>query len=242
MASQEPFELAPVEQVPDLKIFSIEFPGHIQNPEKVKEALGGEQAIINASGAPLDLRYRIKDPFSIPIQGETVSTGNFLLKATRRYRVKRRPDTKRSLPPYRAPTEDDVPYKDDEEPEIRFEMVGKIPKTTRFAGLADYQHIVDPKDELSKIKSDIMNIEYESLIALKLDNRTPVEDLTTLQLIPPPSISKSTIPHAFRYKAREGEPKGVSGRKAKVDSPEESPKAQSSSGPINIESGDSGDE
>lgn len=49
MATQDPIELAPVGQVPDVKIFSIEFPGHIQNPEKVKEALGGEQAIINAS-------------------------------------------------------------------------------------------------------------------------------------------------------------------------------------------------
>ncbi|KAG9325924.1 hypothetical protein KVV02_005768, partial [Mortierella alpina] len=187
MATHDPVALAPVEQVPDVKIFSIEFPGHIQNSEKAY--LGG---------APLDLRYRIKDPFSIPIQGETVSTGNFLLKATRRYRVKRQPDTQRSLPPYRVPTEDDVPYNEDEEPECRFEMVGKIPKTTRFAGLADYQHIVDPKDELSKIKSDIMNMEYESLIALKVDNRTPLEDIASLQLIPPPSISKSTIPHAFR--------------------------------------------
>ncbi|CAO3563671.1 unnamed protein product [Mortierella alpina] len=236
MATQDPIELAPVEQVPDVKIFSIEFPGHIENPEKVKEALGGEQAIINAylGGAPLDLRYRIKDPFAIPIQGETVSTGNFLLKATRRYRVKRRPDTQRSLPPYRVPSEDDIPYKEDEEPELKFEMVGRIPKTTRFAGLADYQHIVDPRDELSKIKSDIMNMEYESLIALKVDNRTPMEDVASLQLIPPPSISKSSIPHAFRYKAREGEPKGVPGRKAKVDSQEATP--------INLESDDSGDE
>lgn len=172
----------------------------------------------------MDLRYRIKDPFSIPIQGETCSTGNFLLKATRRYRVKRRPVNQRSLPPYRVPTEDDVPYKEDEEPEVRYEMIGRIPKTTRFAGLADYQHIVDPRDELSKIKSDIMNMECkilwaplhanssastilitalwhfldESLIALKVDSRMPVEDIATLQLIPPPSISKSTIPHAFR--------------------------------------------
>ncbi|KAF9941900.1 tau 95 subunit of transcription factor TFIIIC [Mortierella alpina] len=217
MATHDPVELAPVEQVPDVKIFSIEFPGHIQNSEKVKEALGGEQAIINASahshdglidcGAPLDLRYRIKDPFSIPIQGETVSTGNFLLKATRRYRVKRRPDTQRSLPPYRVPTEDDVPYNEDEEPECRFEMVGKIPKTTRFAGLADYQHIVDPKDELSKIKSDIMNMEsYSTPVHLEINN-------------------------SARF---QGEPKGVSGRKAKVDSQEATP--------INVGSDDSGDE
>ncbi|KAG0205384.1 tau 95 subunit of transcription factor TFIIIC [Mortierella sp. GBA30] len=210
METQEPLKQAAIEQVPDTKIFSIEFPGHVRNVDKAKEALGGEQAIINASGAPLDLRYRVKDPFSIPIQGEIVETGNFLLKATRRFKVKRRPGAQRSLPPYRAPVEDDVPYNEDEEPEYRFEMVGKIPKTTRFPGLADYQHIVDPRDEFTKIKSDIINMEYESLISLKVDNQTPVEDPMSLQLIPPPYISKRTLPNQYKHqKANQAESRGL---------------------------------
>ncbi|KAF9183756.1 tau 95 subunit of transcription factor TFIIIC [Haplosporangium sp. Z 767] len=154
-------------------------------------------------GAPLDLRYRVKDPFSIPIQGETISTANLLVKATRRFRVKRQPGAQRSLPPYRAPKEDDVPYDENEEPELRFEMVGHIPKTTRFGGLADYQHIVDPRDEFSKIKSDLVNVEYENLIALKVDHTDPQEDDEKLQLLPPPSIAKTTVPNYYKYKPRD---------------------------------------
>ncbi|KAF8940721.1 tau 95 subunit of transcription factor TFIIIC [Dissophora ornata] len=209
---------AKVEEVPEAKIFSIEFPGHVVNLEKAKQAIGGDQAIAYLGGAPLELRYRKRDPFSIPIQGETISTPNFLMKATRRYRVKRQPGSKIASP--RAPTEDDIPYNEDKEPEYHFEMVGAIPKTARFSGLADYQHLVDPKDELVQIKTDLMNIEYESLISVKVDNTDPKEDIGTLQLLPPPAISKVTVPIPFKYKARGREesdvrPKPKPGRKPK---------------------------
>ncbi|KAF8978960.1 tau 95 subunit of transcription factor TFIIIC [Entomortierella lignicola] len=198
-------KLSKVEQVPETKFFSVEFPGYIKNLDKALEALGGEQAITNAS-APLDLRFRVRDPFSIPVQGQHVSTGNFLLKATRRYKVKRQPGSQRSLPPYRAPTDDDVPYEKNEKPEYKFEVMGAIPKTVRFTGLADYQHIVDPRDEIVQIKSDLQNMEY---------NTDPSEDMSTIQVLPPANIAKSIVPHPFRYKAREREDavKGKPGRK-----------------------------
>ncbi|KAK3846233.1 MAG: RNA polymerase III transcription factor IIIC subunit-domain-containing protein [Linnemannia gamsii] len=207
---------AVMHQVPDVKLLSIEFPGHVKNINKVKEALGGEQAIRNVyvGGAPLDLRYRIRDPFSIPIQGETVSSPNFLMKVTRRYKVQRPPGSKRTLPPYRAPTEGDIPYNEDEEPEYKFEMVGRIPRTVRFPGLADYQHIVDPKDEFVRIKNDLRNVDYENLISLKVDNKNPVEDYSTMQILPPTIISKATTPIVYRYKARdEAAVKGTPGKK-----------------------------
>lgn len=107
----------------------------------------------------MDLRYRYLDPFSTPIQGQTVPTNNILLKATRRYKVKRKSGTaaKKSLPPYRAPTEDDEPL-EDEEPQMQYEYLGAIAKTVRFSGLADYQHIVDPNDEIYKVKSDLVHM------------------------------------------------------------------------------------
>ncbi|KAF9436846.1 tau 95 subunit of transcription factor TFIIIC, partial [Entomortierella beljakovae] len=193
MSNTPTYKLAPIEQIPEKKFFSIEFPGHIKNLDKAKDALG----------APLDLKYRINDPFSIPIHGQTISTGNLLLKATRRYKVKRKPGSERSLPPYRAPTEDDVPYEENEYSEINFKVVGSIPKTTRFSGLADYQHIVDPKDEIVRIKTDLQNIDYENLITLKIDNTDPFEDISTMQVLPPVTISKSVVPHPFKYKARD---------------------------------------
>ncbi|KAG0073322.1 tau 95 subunit of transcription factor TFIIIC [Linnemannia elongata] len=209
-------QLATTHKVPEVKLLSVEFPGHVKNINKVKEALGGEQAIRNVyvGGTPLDLRYRIGDPFSIPIQGETVSTPNFLLKVTRRYKVKRPPGSQRSLPPYRAPTENDIPYDENEDPEFKFEMVGRIPRTVRFPGLADYQHIVDPKDEFVRIKNDLKNINYEQLISIKVDNKNPVEDFSTMQLLPPAIIAKATTPIAYRYKARdEAAVKGTPGKK-----------------------------
>ncbi|KAF9110602.1 tau 95 subunit of transcription factor TFIIIC [Mortierella sp. AM989] len=230
-------KLAKVEQVPEAKFFSIEFPGHIENINKAKEALGGEHAITNAN-----LRYRIRDPFSIPIHGQTVSTGNFLLKATRRYKVKRQSGSERSLPPYRAPTENDVPYDIEEAPEYKFEMVGMIPKTARFSGLADYQHIVDPRDEIVRVKQDLQNMEYENLISIKIDNTDPVEDISTMQVLPPVAISKTTVPHPYRYKARDredavkgkpGKKKATFGLKRKADNP---------TGTTNVDSNDSGDD
>ncbi|KAF9349019.1 tau 95 subunit of transcription factor TFIIIC [Mortierella sp. AD094] len=249
-------KLSKVEQVPDAKFFSVEFPGHIQNVNKALEALGGERSITNASssfhpklsrniciavGAAGTLT-RVRDPFSVPLHGHTVSTGNFLLKATRRYKVKRQPGSERSLPPYRAPRDDDIPY--DKDAEYRFEVLGAIPKTVRFSGLADYQHIVDPKDEIVRIKSDLQNMEYENLISIKIDNTDPTEDLSMTQILPPAAISKSTVPHPFRYKAREREDvaKAKPGRKKKPSSFRPKRQPGDLTGTAHVESNESGDD
>ncbi|KAF9397459.1 General transcription factor 3C polypeptide 5 [Mortierella sp. AD011] len=193
-------KLSKIEQVPDAKFFSVEFPGHVENVDKALEALGGKRAITDAT--------------------------------TRRYKVKRRPGSERSLPPYRAPRDDDVPY--DKDVEYRFEVVGAIPKTVRFSGLADYQHIVDPKDEIVRIKSDLQNMEY---------NTDPSEDISMTQIVPPGAISKSGVPHPFRYKARERDDavKAKPGRKKK---PSFRPKKQPGdlTGITPVESNESGDD
>lgn len=44
----------------------------------------------------------------------------------------------------------------------------------------------------------------ESLIALKVDHRNPVEEISTIQIIPPPHLSKTNLPNPYRYRAREG--------------------------------------
>lgn len=46
-------QLATTHKVPEVKLLSVEFPGHVKNINKVKEALGGEQAIRNVSLSPL---------------------------------------------------------------------------------------------------------------------------------------------------------------------------------------------
>ncbi|KAI1314320.1 hypothetical protein EDD11_002304 [Mortierella claussenii] len=183
MATHKEPQRAKAQQLPDKKIFSIEFPGHVQNLNKVKEALGGDHAITNAT--------------------------------TKRYKVKRQPGSKRSLPPYRAPREDDELYNEDEEPELQFEIVGSIPRTARFSGLADYQHIMDPRDPIFQVKKDLQNMEFENLIAVQIDNTDAHDDITTTQLIPPAVIAKSTVPNPYRYKARDrdDEVKGKPGRK-----------------------------
>lgn len=42
-------QLATTHKVPDVKLLSVEFPGHVKSINKVKEALGGEQAIRNVN-------------------------------------------------------------------------------------------------------------------------------------------------------------------------------------------------
>lgn len=46
-------QLATTHKVPEVKLLSVEFPGHVKNINKVKETLGGEQAIRNVSLSPL---------------------------------------------------------------------------------------------------------------------------------------------------------------------------------------------
>ncbi|KAF9429773.1 tau 95 subunit of transcription factor TFIIIC [Podila epigama] len=195
---------------PEEKLFSIELPAHVQSIERVIDALGGERAISNAylGGASLDLRFRYQDPFSTPIQGQTVDTNNILMKVTKRYRVKRKAGTsKRTLPPFRAPTEDDEPLDEEEQPQIHTEFIGAITKTVRFPGLADYQHIVDPNDEIYKLKSDLKNMNYENFVSVKIDNRSVDEDYNTLQIIPPVYISKLNVPLPYKFRhSRQSEP------------------------------------
>lgn len=112
---------------------------------------------------------------------------------------------------------------DDEEPQMQYEYLGAIAKTVRFSGLADYQHIVDPNDEIYKVKSDLVHMNCkctfffvnvccvifqqflhdtlrldENLISVKVDNRNPTEDYGSLQIIPPIYISKLNV--ALPYK------------------------------------------
>ena len=46
----------------------------------------------------------------------------------------------------------------------------------------------------------LLNLELidESLISIKVDNTDPKEDISTLQLLPPPAISKVTVPIPFK--------------------------------------------
>ncbi|KAI8361576.1 hypothetical protein B0O80DRAFT_494118 [Mortierella sp. GBAus27b] len=187
-------------------------PQHIQTP-KARGTLENPRQKAYLGGAPLDLHYRIRDPFSIPIQGETISTPNLVLRATRRLL------------------------------NSVFEIVGAIPKTARFSGLADYQHIVDPREEVLKIKNDLVNMDYESLISVKIDNTTPAEDIATLQLLPPPIIGKSIVPMPFKYKARHSEEKkgGKPGRKPKRKSGVQRPPGALET-TVNVGSEDSGND
>jgi general transcription factor 3C polypeptide 5 (transcription factor C subunit 1) len=70
-----------------------------------------------------ELRYRPKDPFCHPINGDVVPTANFLLKVTRR---------RKKSPGNRE--ENSAHTMEEHKQNFNFEIVGIINKTCRFRG------------------------------------------------------------------------------------------------------------
>ncbi|CAO3598157.1 unnamed protein product [Absidia cylindrospora] len=118
------YERAPVYPVGDRKFLCVEYPGIVKNIDRVLETLGGEKAISQAYGSkdgePLELRYRPKDPFCHVINGSIVPSSRVLVKVTRRRRK-------------------DQP---EDEGQLTTEVMGTIPQTCPFRGMADFQYLV----------------------------------------------------------------------------------------------------
>lgn len=116
MSGHEPSPLIPIEKK---KFLCVEYPGYVKRPERAIKTLGGESALSESlsSNSQVQLRYRAKDIFSHPINGDMLNSCKLLVKVTRR--VKRSKKTGEIV-------EDDAPW--------QHQVVGTVEKTVRFRG------------------------------------------------------------------------------------------------------------
>ena len=108
----------------------------------------------------VELRFRPTDPFSHPVFGDTSSTPNLLLKV----KCKR----KKGSPNVSS---------------VETDILGLIPETVRFRGMADFQYVSTNNKTDSNIEKEEEEVSETSLC------------------LPPPVFSKVDIPLEYGYKA-----------------------------------------
>ncbi|KAK4511326.1 uncharacterized protein ATC70_012541 [Mucor velutinosus] len=180
MSGHEPSPLIPIEKK---KFLCVEYPGYVKKPERAIKTLGGESALSEAlsNNWQVQLRYRAKDIFSHPINGDVLDSCKLLVKVTRR--VKRSKKTGEVV-------EDDSPW--------QHQVVGTVEKTVRFRALADFQYIVPKDDKIRQLKTAISGGDVETIMNYKI----PVDDddFENLRNIPPPVFTTVETPFNYSYK------------------------------------------
>lgn len=120
--------------LPTAQIFAIHYPGYPSSKRRAIESLGGSQSILKVRGLQsnkLELRFRPEDPYSHPTYGELRPCSCFLLKICHS-----KSDTIEGI----MKVEKEVPRED--EINLDFEMVARVPEAYHFEGMVDYQHVV----------------------------------------------------------------------------------------------------
>ncbi|KAF7726088.1 tau 95 subunit of transcription factor TFIIIC [Apophysomyces ossiformis] len=186
------YELASTIPISDKKFICVEYPGYVKNVDRALNTFGGEKALATAitNQKAVELRFRSKDPFSHPINGDIVPTANLLVKVTRRVK-KGRPE---------------------EEAVYKTEIVGTIPKTCRFRGedmilfsvnfnfykgLADFQYLVPKTDAIGQLKNAMTNGDVDTIIKYKIADDD--DDFKNLRNVPPPVFSTIETPMKYNY-------------------------------------------
>ncbi|KAI8966932.1 RNA polymerase III transcription factor IIIC subunit-domain-containing protein [Mycotypha africana] len=175
---------APILPIPDKQYLSVEYPGCVKRINKAIATLGGERALSDAlsNNRRVQLSYRRGDPFSHPINSDTVACAKLLVKVTRR--VKRDRNTGEVV------KEDHDGYK--------VEIMGKIFKTVRFRAMADFQYLVHKTDKIRQLKGALLRGDVESI--MKYEVPTDDDDMNNLRIIPPPIFSSLDTPFGYGYR------------------------------------------
>lgn len=118
MPDTKPSPLIPIEKK---KFFCIEYPGYVKRTKRAIETLGGEAALSEAlsNNYQIQLKYRAKDIFSHPINGDILDTCKLLVKVTRRVKRNKR-------------TGEVVEEGEEEDASWQPHILGIVEKTVRF--------------------------------------------------------------------------------------------------------------
>ncbi|KXN69333.1 hypothetical protein CONCODRAFT_18385 [Conidiobolus coronatus NRRL 28638] len=199
------YEKSPTKTLPNIYLFNIEYPGYVKNLQKCLDTLGGLETLTKdfLNNGSFDLRYRPQDPLSHPISGDNIDTRKFLLKVTRRVRIKKKKDGENghSSTEQRLPTEEELD--NGEVLSVEGEVAGFINNTLKFRSLADFQYICTKNHPAIPLTKAIISGNTNDLI---LQGNTWLnQNYTnlTLPLIPPPMFSRTE--NYFDYKFQQAQ-------------------------------------
>ncbi|XP_060791409.1 general transcription factor 3C polypeptide 5 [Neoarius graeffei] len=147
----------------ETRLVCIEYPGLVNNVDRMLETIGGEQGLSKTYGDSskrLELRYRPKDPYCHPVCGNRYSSTNLLI------RVKRRTNRRTG------------------ESQVFMEILGLIDTTYKFQGLADFQYLAMHREaDGSQISL------YDKIILCKPEKKEFFDQPVPL-FLPPPIFSR----------------------------------------------------
>jgi general transcription factor 3C polypeptide 5 (transcription factor C subunit 1) len=154
----------------------VEYPGKVENVNKMIETLGGESNISEVMSEPnrrMELRFRPRDPASKPTCGERKDSTSLLLKVTKLQNAKG-------------------------ETKLVPEIIGPVQTTYKFEGLCDFQFLPmvrkdrDEKTDESKYESILHKVVLDRLMTS--DELMENHDDKTPLFVPPIAFSRMDIP------------------------------------------------
>ncbi|KAL0533309.1 hypothetical protein IC582_030122 [Cucumis melo] len=161
--------------LPAAQNFAVHYPGYPSSKHRAIESLGGTQSILKVRGLQsnkLELRFRPADPYSHPTYGELRPCSCLLLKICHS-----KCDTNEGIMKVEnVPGEDEV--------NLDFEMVARVPEAYHFEGMVDYQHVVAVHADATWRKKGNWAEMHEPRLG-KGNNAVDVDKEDTMILVPP---------------------------------------------------------
>ena len=204
-------DAAPWFRVPDKTAISVEHPCLVKNVDKAIEMLGGPSAIPSIlekdTEKSISLTFHPEDAASRPLLSVNINSNNVLLKIT----VPKRTGRKRkrgSNDPFTYNDDTSSPQKDahcliqslnDNQSTYEIEPIATIPSSHLWRSMPDFVYSTTSSHFLSDFRSKILPMSYPLIKSYSII-LTPGPSTTSTEIIPPPILSSTTVPHNYAYR------------------------------------------
>ncbi|XP_036385454.1 general transcription factor 3C polypeptide 5 [Megalops cyprinoides] len=158
----------------ECKLVCVEYPGFVNNVDKMLETVGGEKGVSKTYADParrLELNYRPRDPYSHPLCGNRFPSTSLLLRVRRRRRRGSGADAR-----------------------VDMEVVGHIGTTYKFQGMGDFQYLA-VHTEADGTQTSL----YDKILLRQPENKEFFDKDVPLY-IPPPIFSRLDNPVDYYYR------------------------------------------
>ncbi|XP_063287390.1 general transcription factor 3C polypeptide 5 [Pelobates fuscus] len=161
----------------------VEYPGIVQNVDKMLQTLGGEKSVSRIYADPtrrLELYFRPNDPYCHPLCANRFPTTTMILRVKKRVRRKKANEMQISEP--------------NQEGSISMEIIGVVGTVYKFQGMSDFQYLAFTRSSDGTITSL-----YDKVL-LKKPEKEEFFHQDIVYHIPPPIFSRldSAIDYNYR--------------------------------------------
>ncbi|KAM4695908.1 general transcription factor 3C polypeptide 5 isoform 3-T3 [Rhinophrynus dorsalis] len=161
----------------------VEYPGLVQNVDKMLLTLGGEEGVSRVYADPskrLELYFRPKDPCCHPLCANRFPTTTMILRVKKKTRRKKTKDPAAAVPV--------------EEGTIDMEIIGVVGTVYKFQGMSDFQYLAFTcAPDGSRVSL------YDKILLRKLEKEEFFHQDIGL-FIPPPIFSRLDTPVDYYYR------------------------------------------